>query len=53
MELKLKEIHDKKIRDILDERAKINLPVIEKDANIQSLLSILAARDHVWVIEEK
>lgn len=53
MELKLKEIHDKKIRDILDERAKINLPVIEKDASIQSLLSILAARDHVWVIEEK
>jgi len=53
VELKLKEIHDKKIRDILDERAKINLPVIEKDASIQSLLTILAARDHVWAVDKK
>jgi len=53
VELKLKEIHNKKIGDILDKRVKINLPVIEKDASIQSLLSILAARDHVWIIEKK
>jgi len=53
VELKLKEIHNKKIGDILDKRVKINLPVIEKGASIQSLLYILAARDHVWVIEKK
>lgn len=53
MEFKLKEIHGKKIEEILDERAKINLPLMEKDATIQCLLSVLAARDHVWVTDEK
>ncbi len=53
MELKLKELHEKKVENILDKRLMINLPLLEKDASISSLLSVLAARDHVWIVEEK
>lgn len=53
MELKLREIHEKKIKDILDKRLTLNLPILERSASISSLLSILAARDHVWVVEER
>jgi len=49
----LKELHEKKIKDILDKKQVWNLPLVEKDANIQEVLSILTARDHVWVVEEK
>jgi len=53
VELKLKELHEKKVREIIDERAVWNLPLLEKDASIASLLSILTARDHVWIVEKK
>ena len=53
MDLKLKELHEKKIKDIIDEQAVWNLPLLEKDASISSVLSVLAARNHVWIVEEK
>ena len=53
VELKLRELHEKKIKDILDKRLALNLPILERSASISSLLSILAARDHVWVVEER
>jgi len=39
-----KEIMDKRIGE---------LPLIEKDASIDSVLSILTKSDHVWVVESK
>ena len=51
--VKLKELHEKNIKDILDKKQVWNLPLVEKDANIQEVLSILTASDHVWVVEEK
>jgi predicted transcriptional regulator len=53
VELNLKELHEKKIEEILDERVRINLPLIEKDTTIEHLLLVLAARDHVWVVDGK
>lgn len=49
----LKELHERKVKDILDEKQIWNLPMIEKNANIEEVLSILTARDHVWIVEEK
>jgi len=49
----LKELHEKKVKDILDEKQIWNLPMIEKNASIEEVLSILTARDHVWIVEEK
>ena len=51
--MELKELHEKKIRDIIDEKQVWNLPLIEKDASIEEVLSVLTGRDHVWVVEEK
>jgi len=53
VELKLKELHEKKVGDILDEKLRWNLPLLEKDADIECLLSVMASRDHVWVVEKK
>lgn len=49
----LKELHQKKIKDILSERHILNLPLIPKDADIDTVFSVLTGRDHVWVIDEK
>jgi len=53
VELKLKELHEKKIEEIIDAQSLWNLPLLEKDASISSVLSVLAARDHVWIVEKK
>ncbi len=53
MEIKLKNLHEKRIADIIDEKLKWNLPLLEKDADIEHLLSVMASRDHVWVVEKK
>ena len=53
VDTEIKNLHEKKISDILDERIKWNLPLLEKNASVQSVLSILTARDHIWVVEEK
>ncbi|HDN51073.1 MAG TPA: CBS domain-containing protein [Thermoplasmatales archaeon] len=51
--MELKELQKKKIGEILDERQQWNLPILEKDASIWDVLSILTARDHVWIVEER
>jgi len=51
--VELKELHEKKVKDILDERQMWNLPIVEKNASIEEVLSILTARNHVWIVEEK
>jgi len=38
--------------DMIDERV-WDLPLIEKEASIEHVLSILTGRDHVWVVESK
>ncbi len=47
------EIHEKKIKDIIDKKQIWNLPMVEKDADVETVLSILTSRDHVWVVEER
>jgi len=49
----LKELHEKKVRDILDEKQMWNLPIVEKEADIETVLRILTSRDHVWVVKNK
>ena len=49
----LEELYEKKIGDILDKRLSINLPVAEKNASVDEILSILTARDHIWIVESK
>ncbi|MCD6481350.1 MAG: CBS domain-containing protein [Thermoplasmata archaeon] len=49
----LQELHEKKVRDILDDKQMWNLPMVEKDADIETVLSILTSRDHVWVVEKR
>ena len=39
-------------KDIMDERIG-DLPLIEKDASIDCVLSILTESDHVWVVESR
>jgi len=53
VKLNFEELHAKKIEEIIDERAVLNLPILEKDASIDSVLSVMAARDHVWIVEKK
>jgi len=49
----LEELYEKKIGDILDRRLSINLPIAEKNAGVDEILSILTARDHIWIVESK
>ncbi len=51
--MNLKELHEKKVRDILDEKQMWNLPIVEKEADIETVLRILTSRDHVWVVKNK
>ena len=51
--VELSELHKKKIKDILDEKQSLNLPMIEKDGSIETVFSILTARGHVWIVEKK
>ncbi|RZN36676.1 MAG: CBS domain-containing protein [Methanosarcinales archaeon] len=46
------EFHEIPAKDIMGKRGD-DLPLIEEDASIDSVLSILAERDHVWVVESK
>ena len=46
------EFHEIPAKDIMDKRVE-DLPLIEKDASIDSVLSILTVDDHVWIVESK
>jgi len=39
-------------KDIMDKRIG-DMPLIEKDASMECVLSILTGSDHVWVVESK
>ena len=43
-ELKVKQLMDKRVWD---------LPIVEKREDINNILNILGARNHIWVIEDK
>lgn len=47
------ELYERKVKDILDRRHVINLPILEKDATIEEVLSVLTARNHIWVVDKK
>ena len=46
------EFHEILVKDIMDKKV-WDLPQIEKDASMESVLSILTKSDHVWVVESK
>jgi predicted transcriptional regulator len=47
------DLHKKKIDDILDEKQVFDLPLIEQEADIEKVFSVLTGRDHVWVVKER
>lgn len=49
----LKELHQKKIKEILTERHILNLPLVSKDASINTVFSVFTGRDHVWIVDKK
>lgn len=46
------EFYEIPTKDIMDKRV-VDLPLIEKDASIDRVLSILTGSDHVWIVESK
>jgi len=51
--MNLKKLQEQRIKDILDEKQKWSLPIVEKNASIKKVLAILTGRDHVWVVEKE
>ena len=51
--VELKELHEKKIRDIIDKKQMLNLPLLGKEVSIEEVFTVLTARDHVWIVAEK
>ncbi|MEA2053126.1 MAG: hypothetical protein U9O90_10000 [Euryarchaeota archaeon] len=45
----IQDFYELSVNEIMDKR----LPLIEKDASIERVLSILTESDHVWVVESK
>lgn len=48
----IKEFYDLKVRDLMDKRV-WDIPVVEKDADIYTVLSIVSGKNHVWVVDKK
>ncbi|HEC81414.1 MAG TPA: CBS domain-containing protein [Thermoplasmatales archaeon] len=48
----LTEFYDLRVKDVMDKR-KWDLPVVEKNANVSEVFSILTGKHHVWVVENK
>ena len=46
------EFYEIAAKDIMDKRVR-ELPLIEKDADIDRVLSVLTKSDHVWVVESR
>jgi len=49
--VELVDLHKKKINDILDEKQVFDLPLIEQEADIEKVFSVLTGRDYVWVVK--
>ncbi|HHF58995.1 MAG TPA: CBS domain-containing protein [Thermoplasmatales archaeon] len=48
----IKEFYNLKVKDLMDHRY-WDLPVVEKDTDIATVLSILSGKNHVWVVDNK
>lgn len=48
----IKEFYDLKVKDLMDHRY-WDLPVVERDTDIATVLSILSGKNHVWVVDNK
>ena len=46
-------MHETKVKDIIDKTQVLNLPLLEKDADIKKVFSVLTGRNHVWIVAEK
>jgi len=46
------EFYDLKVRQLMDKRV-WDLPIIDKNEDVQNVLNILGARNHIWVIDDK
>jgi len=46
------EFYDLKVKQLMDKRV-WDLPIINKDEDIQHVLNILGARHHIWVVNDK
>ncbi len=46
------EFYEIPAKDVMDKRV-LDLPLIEKDASMDRVLSVLTESDHVWVIESR
>ena len=49
----IREFYEIPAEDIMDTKRPGDLPLIEKDAGIESVLSALTGSDYVWVVESK
>ena len=48
----MNDFYNLKVKQLMDKRV-WDLPLIEKDEDIYHVLSILGARNHVWVVKDK
>ena len=48
----MENLYRKKVREVMDSRV-WDLPLLPKDADISSVLSVLTSRSHVWIVESK
>ncbi len=48
----IREFYELKIKDLMDRRH-WDTPIIEKDADVSSVFSVLSGRGHVWVVDNK
>ncbi|MEA2053962.1 MAG: CBS domain-containing protein [Candidatus Thermoplasmatota archaeon] len=48
----LERLYAKKIEEVMAGRV-WDLPILDKDANISHVLSVLASRSHAWVVENR
>jgi predicted transcriptional regulator len=46
------EFYDLKVSQLIDKRV-WDLPIVEKNEDIQNVLNILGGRNHIWVVEDK
>ncbi|HEC95340.1 MAG TPA: CBS domain-containing protein [Thermoplasmatales archaeon] len=48
----LKEFYELQVKDLMDKRS-WDTPVVEKDADIAHVFSVLTGKHHVWVVDNK
>ena len=48
----MKDFYNLKVQDLMDKRV-WDLPIVEENEDIHHILSILGARNHIWVVKNK